>query len=203
MGFAFGDHQRRTSGASTALPIWVNGSFRPVRVRRIRGKNELLPGMHIVKKHGAQVCFGCDRFNVGHGEWKMMTFNEENRWVFPLVPTSCAYAKLDGYFGKLRKSEIHALQIQGDFGGNLAVRKVVERKWKIGEKNGEIQRDNSRYERYNAKFTITSGGYHFWIPRKQNDFENLKEIGKLFHLEDDFGNMQKRARQLGKSKKCG
>ena len=118
--FALGCHHGRTSGASTVLPIWVNGSFRPVRVRLIRGKTELLAGMHIVKKLGVQVCLGSDRSNVGQGGWEMMNFNEKHRWLFPLVPTACAYTKLGEYFGKSRKSEIEALQIQGDFGGNSA-----------------------------------------------------------------------------------
>ena len=98
------NHQGRTSGASTALPIWVNGAFRPVRVRGIRGKTELLSGMHIVKKLGVVVCFGSDRFNVGQGEWKMATSDEKHRWVCPLGPTSIDGAKLDEYFGKLREA---------------------------------------------------------------------------------------------------
>ena len=84
--------------------------------------------MHIVKKLGAQVCFGSDRFKVGQGVWGMMTFNENHRWVFPLAPTACAYEKLDEYFGKFRKAEIEVLQTQGDFVGNLAVRKVAKTK---------------------------------------------------------------------------
>ena len=49
----------------------------------------------------------------------MMTFNEKRRWVFSLVPTACSYAKLNGYFGKLRSSEIEVLQAKGDFGGEF------------------------------------------------------------------------------------
>ena len=67
--FALGDHQERMSEAGAALPIGANGSFMPVRVRLIRGKAELLPSMNIVKKLGAQVCFGSDRCNVAQGEW--------------------------------------------------------------------------------------------------------------------------------------
>ena len=85
-------------------------------------------GAHIVKKLGAQVCFGCDRFQVGQGEWEMMTFNEKHHWVFPLAPTACAYNILDGYLWKLRKAEIEVMQTQGDFGGNLAVKQVVKPK---------------------------------------------------------------------------
>ena len=44
-----------------------------------------------------------------------MAFNGENRWVFPLVPTSSAYAKLNEYFGKLQDSEIEVLKSQWDF----------------------------------------------------------------------------------------
>ena len=55
----------------------------------------------------------------------MMTFNEKNRWVFPLVPTAFAYAKSNEYFGKLQNSKIEVLQAQGDFGGDLSVRKVL------------------------------------------------------------------------------
>ena len=57
-----------------------------------------------------------------------MTFNEEHRWVFPLVPTACDYAKLDEYFGKLRNAKIAALQAHGDFGNHLEARKVTKTK---------------------------------------------------------------------------
>ena len=65
---------------------------------------------------------------VGRGELEMMTFNEKRQWVFPLVPTDCAYAKLDEYFAKLQKSEIEALQLHGDSGRHLEVRKVNKAK---------------------------------------------------------------------------
>ena len=73
---------------------------------------------------------------VGRGDWKLMIFNEKHHWVSPLVPTACAHAKLDGYFGKLRKSEIEALYAQGGSGDHLEGRQVnetknqrLERKW--------------------------------------------------------------------------
>ena len=68
----------------------------------------------------------------------MMTFNGGNRWVFPLVPTACSDAELNEYFGKLQNSEIEIMQMKGDFGSNLPVRKVTkeksndcESKWKV------------------------------------------------------------------------
>ena len=90
----------------------------------------MLSGLDIVKKLDIRVCVGSDRFHVGQGEWTAMTFNEKHHLVFPLVPTACDYAKLDGYFGKLRKSEIEVVQTQWYFGENLAVRMVAETKIK-------------------------------------------------------------------------
>ena len=97
----------------------ANGPSRPVRVRVIRGKAELLTGMHIVKKLGAAVCFGIDRFNVGQFEWERMAFNGKRHWVFPLVPTASDYAKLGGYIGELQKSAIEGLQMMGGIWGGI------------------------------------------------------------------------------------
>ena len=58
----------------------------------------------------------------------MMTSNDKHRWVFPLVPTACAYAKLGEYFGKLRKAEIDVMQMQGGFGEHSEVGKVATSK---------------------------------------------------------------------------
>ena len=126
--FLLGDQKERASVASTVLPIWVNDSFKPSRIRLITGKTELLPGLGIVKKLDIGVCFGRDRAQVGQGEWGMMTFNEKHYWVFPLVPSACDYPKLDGYFGKFLNAEISALQAQGNSGGHLAARRVIETK---------------------------------------------------------------------------
>ena len=102
--FASGAHQWRDSTMAASIPIWANGTFKPARARLIRGKAELLSGMDIVRKLDVTVRFGGDQFKVGQSEWEMaMTFNENNHWVFPSVPTSCAYAKLNEYVGKLQK----------------------------------------------------------------------------------------------------
>ena len=49
----------------------------------------------------------------------MATFNEKRHLVLPLVPNAFDYAKLNGYFGKLRSSKIEVLQAQGDFSGGF------------------------------------------------------------------------------------
>ena len=48
--FAFGDQQGRASVTSTVLPNWVNGSFKPARIRLIDGETELLHGLSYRKK---------------------------------------------------------------------------------------------------------------------------------------------------------
>ena len=58
-------------------------------------------------------------------------------WVFPLAPTACAYAKLDEYFWEMRKAQIVALQMQGDFGDHLDVRKVTKSKSPRLQGNGK------------------------------------------------------------------
>ena len=88
---------------STALPIWATDSSRPAMVRLIDGMAELLLSLDIVMKLDITVVFGCDHFRAGKGELEMMTYNEKHHWVFPLVPTACAYTKLNDYFRKMQK----------------------------------------------------------------------------------------------------
>ena len=93
--------------------------------------------MRIVRKLGAQVNFGGDKFKGGQGAWDMVAFNEKRRWVFPLVQTACSYDKLNGYFGKLRNSQMGVLQTQGRFGENSAAGKVINAKSKNVKQNGK------------------------------------------------------------------
>ena len=58
----------------------------------------------------------------------MMTPNVKNRWVFPLAPDDCCYAKLNEYFGKLRDAKIEVPQEQGDFGDDISVREFGARR---------------------------------------------------------------------------
>ena len=83
---------------SECLPIWLTDTFIPARVRAIDGMTELLLGLDIVRQLDIAVVFGSNQFRVGQGKSEMMTYNEKHHWVFPLVPTACAYAKLNGYF---------------------------------------------------------------------------------------------------------
>ena len=95
------------------IPIWEGGAPKPASVRLIRGTTELLLWMGIVKKLDAVVNCGADQFGAGRSEWGMMTFNGKHRWVFPLVPTDCACAELNDYFGKFRGAEIEVLKSTG------------------------------------------------------------------------------------------
>ena len=68
--------------------------------RLIDGMTELLLCLDIIGELDITVVFGSDHFRVGQGELEMMTYNGKHHWVFPLVPTAGAYAKLNDYFGK-------------------------------------------------------------------------------------------------------
>ena len=65
----------------------------------------------------------CRPGRMGSGD-----FQWGDRWVFPLVPTACSYAKLDEYFGKFWKAEIEVMQTQGDCGEHLEVGEVAKSK---------------------------------------------------------------------------
>ena len=73
-----------------------------------------------------------------------MTFNEKHHWVFPLVPTACACAKLDEYFGKIAECKNYGHAGAGRFRGPFGSEKGYQnQKSKIREQNGEIQSDFS------------------------------------------------------------
>ena len=131
---------------STSLPIWIADSFRPARAILIGGMTELLLGLAIIRKLDITVVFGSDHFGAGQGELDTMTYNEKHHWVFPLVPTACAYAEPDGYFWKMPKSQIIDLHAQGDFGGHLNVRKVTKSKRRRLRGKSETQIFNFIFE---------------------------------------------------------
>jgi len=47
----------------------------------------------------------------------MTTYNEKHHWVFPLSPTSCAYAKLNDYFSENAKGANRGFAGTGGFWG--------------------------------------------------------------------------------------
>ena len=65
--------------------------------------------MDIVGELDIRLECGIKRFRGWRGELRMMDFNEKHRWVFPLPPAAFAYAKLDDYFGKCKKTQIETL----------------------------------------------------------------------------------------------
>ena len=148
----FGNPHGRVSVKSTVLPIWTTDSFRPARVRLIDGMAELLLGLDIVMKLDITVVFGIDHFRVGQGELEMMTYNEKHHWALPLLPTACAYAKLRDYFRKIQKEQIEILQVQGDFGGHLGVRKVTKAKAK--KIQGGVEDENRLFRKWKMRYKI-------------------------------------------------
>ena len=113
----FANSHGGVSVKGAALPIWITDSFRPARVRLIPGMTELRLGLDIVRELDISVVFGGDHFRVGQGELEMMTYNGKHHCVLHLVPTACAYAKLNDYFRKMQKGQIEVLKAQGDCGG--------------------------------------------------------------------------------------
>ena len=86
--------------------------------------------MHIVKKLGAHVCVGSDRFKVGQGEWEMMTFNETHRWIFPWSQLIALTLNWMSILGELRKAEIEVLQM----------REILVGIWRLGKlRNPKIE----------------------------------------------------------------
>ena len=150
---------------STVIPICVLDTFKPVSARLIEGETELLLGLDIIRELDITVEFGSDHFRIGQVELEMMTYNGKHHWVFPLLPTDCAYAALGEYFGKLQKSQISALQAHGDFGCHLEVRKVTKSKSRRLESKMEIQNDNFGYGRYTSKYFCATSKCPF---RKRN-----------------------------------
>ena len=82
--------------------------------------------------------------------------------------------------------------MQVDFGEKFSVRHVAQSK---------NQRCMSKMEKPNAIISdmqdairnslfLVANTIYGRPDSDKNDFENLKEIAKLFHLEDDFGNLQ-------------
>ena len=101
--------------------------------------------MGIVKKLDSAVNFGGNQSKFGQSEWEMMTPDEKNRSVFPLVLTSCSCYKLNEYSGKFRgvaggggggPTKIEVLSAKGDFGGDLSFRKVSRSKQRTQSKMG-------------------------------------------------------------------
>ena len=92
----------RDSLMDSAIPTWLGGMPKQACARLIRGRAELLAGMDIVKKMDSPVSFGRNKFKAWQSEWAMVTSNGKPRRLLPLFPTSCDYAKLNEYFGKLR-----------------------------------------------------------------------------------------------------
>ena len=94
--------------------------------------------------------------------------------------------------------------MQGDIGGDLAVREVAKSKNHISmSKMGKFKaiisdmRDTIRNSLLRVVSNISRGHGN------KKRFRKFERTWELFHLEDDFGKYVKRARQFGKCQKCG
>ena len=111
------------------------------------GKTELLLWLDIIKKLDITVVFGSDHFRDGQGELEMVTYNGERRCVLPLVPTACAFGKLDGYFLENAKSAPRGFASAGRFlGVRLEVREVT--KSKSQRSQGKVENTNRLFRKW-------------------------------------------------------
>ena len=134
--------------------------------------------MYIVKKLDLTVNFGAIDFKGGQIEWATMAFSEKYRWAFPLVPTSCDYAKSDDYFGKLRALGIEVPQSQGGFGGDVSVRNVLRtNKQRLQSKMGSLE---TAISETGARFRILF--CELYIPFRAA--VGVQKPGKLREIED-------------------
>ena len=84
-----------------------------MEVRLIDGMAELLLCVDIIRKPDISVVFPeSNQFSVGQGESAMATYNKTQHWVFLLVPTDCAYTKMNEYFSEIKREQIEVLQVQ-------------------------------------------------------------------------------------------
>ena len=112
--------------------------------------------------------------------WGGGAFIDKHRWVFPLVPTACAYTKLDEYFRKMQKHQIEVLQTQGDFSETQEVRKVSKSKQNRERNRMEkIYEYYFRFEKFNSKLAYASSTNDFETGRSFGK-RKLKEVEKLF-----------------------
>ena len=137
--------------------------------------------MDTFKKLQLAVDFGGEQFQVGQGEWEAMTFNDKHHWVFPLVPTACAYTKLGEYFRKMQKHQIEVLQTRGDFSETQEVRKVSKSKQ---------NRERNRMEKFTniisdlknlIQNSLTRAVRMISKPAEVSEKEKLKEVENYFN----------------------
>ena len=82
--------------------------------------------------------------------------------------------------------------MQGDFGGNSAVRKVGKSKNpRLMSKMAKSKEIISDMEDASRNSLLRVADAISGCVGNKNDFGDLEEIGKLFHLEGDFGYLQK------------
>ena len=168
---------------STVLPICPTDPFKPARAMLGGGKTELLLGLDIIRKLDITVDFGSDHFRVRQCELEMMTYNEKHHWVFPLVPTACAYANLSDYFRQIKQGEIEVSQTHGDSGiiwkcGKWLKVKVAnyKEKWKMQIDN--FENENAIQNAFARMANVLSG-----IEIGKVAVGKLRDVEKLYNFE--------------------
>ena len=153
--------------------------------------------MDVIRKLQLTVDFGSERFQVGQGEWEAMTFNDKHRWVFPLVPNACAYTKLEQYFRKMQARELEVLQTQGDFLESQEVRKVTKSKQnRLRNRMGNFTKLVTDLKDL-IQNSLSKAARSISGPSEETAMlGKLREVGKIFDLEEHLTDIQKEKEDL-------
>ena len=82
-------------------------------------------------------------------------------WVFPLVPTACAYTKLNDFFWQIKQGKIEVAQTQVDFGDHLEARKSTKSKSRNFKEKWKMQIDNFGNGKCDTKYVCANGECSF------------------------------------------
>ena len=98
------------------------------------------------------------------------------------------------------KAKIAALHAQGDFGGHFDVLKVTKSKIQRLQGKWKIQIGNYRTGKYNSKYFCSNGKRPFMGEMGKISAVGLRDVEKLYHMEDEAEITQKELAYLEKRK---
>ena len=79
-----------------------------------------------VIKGDLNVNFTGGGFNVGEGEWGMMSYFDKHRWVFPIFTNAHSFANSNGYIRKRGDRTLQFLMVKEATANKKEDRKVIK-----------------------------------------------------------------------------
>ena len=97
--------------------------------------------MDIVRRLDLPVNFKMRKFKIGQIEWGVMVSNNKHRSELHLVPIARGFARLGGYFRKLKNIALEALMAKANCGNDSDLRNVAksdqDRMWGKSQRFGD------------------------------------------------------------------